>query len=93
MLSALHRIAFALFIGAALAVPANIARAQNFPERPIRLIVAFTAGGATDVLARQIANDLKDALGQPIVVENRPGANGLIGWTHVATSEPDGYTC
>jgi tripartite-type tricarboxylate transporter receptor subunit TctC len=96
MLSVLHRcrIAFALvlLIGIALAVPATIARAQNFPERPIRLIVAFTPGGATDVLARQIANDLKEALGQPVVVDNRPGANGLIGWTHVATSEPDGYT-
>jgi tripartite-type tricarboxylate transporter receptor subunit TctC len=94
MLSVLHRLAFALalIIGTALAIPADVARAQNFPERPIRLIVAFSAGGATDVLARQIANDLKDALGQPVVVENRPGANGLIGWTHVATSEPDGYT-
>jgi tripartite-type tricarboxylate transporter receptor subunit TctC len=92
-MSVLHRIAFALvFIGAALAVPAAIAQAQNFPERPIRLIVAFTAGGATDVMSRQIANDLKEALGQAVVVENRPGANGLIGWTHVATSEPDGHT-
>ncbi len=68
------------------------AGANAFPERPIRLVVAFTPGGATDVLARQIANDLKEALGQPVVVENRPGANGLIAWTHVATSEPDGYT-
>ena len=96
MLSVLHRcrIAFALVLsfGAALAVPASVVRAQNYPERPIRLIVAFTPGGATDVLARQIANDLKEALGQPVVVDNRPGANGLIGWTHVATSEPDGYT-
>ena len=94
MLSVLHRIAFALvlLIGTALVAPVNFALAQNFPERPIRLIVAFSAGGATDVLSRQIANDLKDALGQPVVVENRPGANGLIGWTHVATSEPDGYT-
>ena len=92
-MSVLHRIAFALvFISTALAVPATIAQAQNFPERPIRLIVAFTAGGATDVMSRQIANDLKEALGQAVVVENRPGANGLIGWTHVATSEPDGHT-
>jgi tripartite-type tricarboxylate transporter receptor subunit TctC len=93
-MSVLHRITLALVvsISAALAVPAAIAQAQNFPERPIRLIVAFTAGGATDVMSRQIANDLKEALGQAVVVENRPGANGLIGWTHVATSEPDGYT-
>src|SRR5215470_16860730 len=96
MLPVLHccRIIFALALclSAAPVVSGNVARAQNYPERPIRLIVAFTPGGATDVMSRQIANDLKEALGQPVVVDNRPGANGLIGWTHVATSEPDGYT-
>jgi tripartite-type tricarboxylate transporter receptor subunit TctC len=76
----------------ALIAPAAVAQAQTFPERPIRLIVAFSPGGATDVLARQIANDLREAIGQPVVVENRPGANGLIAWTHVAASDPDGYT-
>jgi len=55
-------------------------------------VVAFVAGGATDTLARQISNDLKEALGQPVVVENRPGANGYLAWTHVASAEPDGYT-
>jgi tripartite-type tricarboxylate transporter receptor subunit TctC len=71
------------------------AAAQNpssYPDRPIRLVVAFVAGGATDTLARQISNDLKEALGQSVVVENRPGANGYLAWNHVATSEPDGYT-
>jgi tripartite-type tricarboxylate transporter receptor subunit TctC len=58
----------------------------------VRLIVAFVPGGATDTLARQISNDLKDALGQPVIVENRPGANGYLAWNHVASSEPDGYT-
>jgi tripartite-type tricarboxylate transporter receptor subunit TctC len=83
----------ALMLVLAFVTTASVAQAQgNFPERPIRLIVAFTPGGATDVLARQIANDLKEAIGQPVVVENRPGANGQIAWTHVATSEPDGYT-
>jgi tripartite-type tricarboxylate transporter receptor subunit TctC len=70
-------------------------QAQNpsaYPDRPIRLIVAFVPGGATDTLARQISNDLKEALGQSIVVENRPGAGGYIAWSHVATSDPDGYT-
>jgi len=66
--------------------------AQSYPDRPIRLVVAFVAGGATDTLARQISNDLKEALGQAIVVENRPGANGYLAWNHVATAEPDGYT-
>jgi tripartite-type tricarboxylate transporter receptor subunit TctC len=65
---------------------------SSYPDRPIRLVVAFVAGGATDTLARQISNDLKEALGQPIVVENRPGANGYLAWNHVAASEPDGYT-
>lgn len=82
-------------IGCAFAVvtTASAARAQApFPDRPIRLIVAFTPGGATDVIARQLANDLKETIGQPVVVENRPGANGQIAWTHVAGSDPDGYT-
>ena len=94
MLPVLHRcriaFAFILSFGAALAIPATIARAQNYPERPIRLIVAFTPGGATDVLARQIANDLKEALGQPIVIENRPGASGTLGPAQMAaTGKPD----
>src|SRR5215467_9868039 len=77
---------------AALPVTSRFAFAQAYPSRPIRLIVAFVPGGATDTLARQISNDLKEALGQPVVVENRPGANGYLAWNHVATSEPDGHT-
>jgi tripartite-type tricarboxylate transporter receptor subunit TctC len=72
-----------------------LARAENpsaYPDRPIRLVVAFVPGGATDTLARQISNDLKEALGQSVVIENRPGAGGYIAWSHVATSDPDGYT-
>jgi tripartite-type tricarboxylate transporter receptor subunit TctC len=79
---------------ALLAAPGSTA-AQSpapYPDRPIRLVVAFVAGGATDTLARQISNELKEALGQPVVVENRPGANGYLAWNHVAGSEPDGYT-
>jgi tripartite-type tricarboxylate transporter receptor subunit TctC len=78
----------------AAAIPAvsRTALAQAFPSRPIRLVVAFVPGGATDTLARQISNDLKEALGQPVVIENRPGANGYLAWNHVATSEPDGHT-
>src|SRR6202163_3186330 len=76
----------------ALPVLSRLARAQTYPVRPVRLVVAFVAGGATDTLARLISNDLKEALGQPIVVENRPGANGYLAWNHVASAEPDGYT-
>jgi tripartite-type tricarboxylate transporter receptor subunit TctC len=65
---------------------------QSYPDRPIRLVVAFVPGGATDTLARQISNDLKEALGQAVVVENRPGASGYLAWNHVASAEPDGYT-
>ena len=77
---------------AAVPVLSRVARAQTYPARPVRLIVAFVPGGATDTLARQISNDLKEALGQPIIVENRPGANGYLAWNHVAAAEPDGYT-
>src|SRR5215467_7400167 len=77
---------------AALPALSSIADAQNYPSRPVRLVVAFVPGGATDTLARQISNDLKEALGQTVVIENRPGAGGYIAWSHVATSDPDGYT-
>jgi tripartite-type tricarboxylate transporter receptor subunit TctC len=80
-------------VGAAvLPLLSPVAGAQIYPVRPLHLVVAFVPGGATDTLARQISNDLKEALGQPVVVENRPGANGYLAWNHVATAEPDGYT-
>src|SRR6187402_540670 len=63
-----------------------------YPDKPIHFIVAFVPGGATDTFARQISNDLQQALGQPVVVENRPGAGGYIAWNHVASADPDGYT-
>jgi tripartite-type tricarboxylate transporter receptor subunit TctC len=92
-MSVLRRCRLAVMLALVLVSASSAAHAQTpFPERPIRLVVAFTPGGATDVVARQIANDLKDAIGQPVVVENRPGANGQIAWSHVAGSEPDGYT-
>ena len=82
------------FIAAALAavLAAGGAAAQDYPNRPIRLVVAFAAGGTTDFVARQLAERAKASLGQSIVVENKPGANGAIGAEYVAKSEPDGYT-
>ncbi len=68
------------------------AQAQTYPDRPIHLIVAFVPGGATDTMARQIQQDLSEALGQPVVVENRPGGSGYIAWNYVANARPDGYT-
>src|SRR5262249_18925256 len=80
-------------ITAVVLLAATVAQAQtSYPERPIHLVVAFVAGGATDTGARQIANDLKEVVGQTVVGANRPGANGYLAWTHRAGSEADGYT-
>jgi tripartite-type tricarboxylate transporter receptor subunit TctC len=66
--------------------------AQDYPTRPIRIIVPFGAGGPADVAARLIGNILQESLGQPMVIENRPGAGGVIGTLEAARSAPDGYT-
>src|SRR5262245_33433802 len=79
-------------IACSIAIAAAAQAQGQFPDRPVRLVVAFVPGGATDTLARQISQDLKEALGQSVVVENRPGANGYLAWNHVASSDPDGYT-
>lgn len=68
------------------------ARAQSWPTRPIRLIVGFSAGGPTDVIARVIAQEMTNFLGQPVVVENRSGANSMIAIETLVRAAPDGYT-
>ncbi len=77
---------------AATAVFAASAFAQSYPERPVRLIVAFTPGGTTDITARLIADKMHDTLGAVVAVENKPGANGAVAAQYVAQSDPDGYT-
>ena len=67
------------------------ATAQTFPSRPIRVVIAFPAGGPTDFVGRLLADKLKDTLGQ-VIIENKPGANGAIGADSVAKAEPDGHT-
>ena len=71
-------------------VPA--ARAQSWPSRPVRLVVPFPPGGTTDAVSRLVATEIAKTLGQPVVVENKPGAGTVIGVDHVAKSAPDGYT-
>ena len=68
------------------------ALAQTYPSRPIRMIVPIGAGGLTDIVARAVAERLEKRLGQPIVIENKPGADTVLGTTLVARAEPDGYT-
>ena len=76
-----------------LPLPAHAAApAGNFPQRPIRLIIGFPPGGATDLVGRLLADKLAERLGQQVVVDNRSGASGIVGARIVATSQPDGYT-
>ena len=76
----------------ACAFSVAVASAQPFPSKPVRIINPFAPGGATDIIARQMAQKLTEAWGQPVVVENRAGASGAIGVEIVAKSPPDGYT-
>jgi tripartite-type tricarboxylate transporter receptor subunit TctC len=71
---------------------APLAQAQEFPNRPVRIVVAFPAGGPTDFVGRLIADKMSAVLGQRVFIENRPGANGTVGGANVAQSEPDGYS-
>jgi tripartite-type tricarboxylate transporter receptor subunit TctC len=87
--SAWRRAAFALV---ALCLLCAHADAQTWPDKPVKLIVNFPPGGVADTLARSIAPTISEAIKQPVVVENRPGANGSIGADVVAKSAPDGYT-
>jgi tripartite-type tricarboxylate transporter receptor subunit TctC len=86
-------LALAMTLSVAFAPSAQAqAQAQDYPTRPVRLIVAFTAGGTADRTARLIAAKMESTLGQPVAVENKPGGNGAVAAQYVAQSEPDGYT-
>src|SRR6266704_1428837 len=80
------------FFVALVLCAAGVAAQERYPQKPLRIVVPFAAGGSTDIFARLIGERLSGALGQPVVIENRPGAAGNIGAEAVARSTPDGYT-
>ena len=71
---------------------ATMTRADSYPSKPIQLVVGYAAGGSTDIIARIVGQQLSEALGQPVVIENRPGAGATVASAQVARAEPDGYT-
>jgi tripartite-type tricarboxylate transporter receptor subunit TctC len=81
-----------LFVWVGTAALAQAEPAGGYPERPVRLLLPFGAGGGSDTIARVIAAKMRDSLGQPMIVENRPGAQGIIAAESVRTAPPDGYT-
>ena len=85
----MRRFGFAL---ALVLVTATSALAQNYPNRPVRIVVPFPAGGGVDTMARIIGNKLSERIGQPVLIEHRPGAGGTLGADAVAKAAPDGYT-
>src|SRR5215831_6533408 len=80
-----------LCVAACLAL-AQLACAQEYPARPVRLVVPFPPGGSVDVVARALSPKLSERLGQQVVIENKSGASGIIGTEAVAHAKPDGYT-
>ncbi|WP_427306022.1 tripartite tricarboxylate transporter substrate binding protein [Cupriavidus sp. H39] len=84
-------LSLSLFAGLAAALPA-MAQGDAYPNRPIRVVVPYTPGGVSDTVTRLVMLKLAERIGQPVVVENRPGANGMIGSDNIAKSAPDGYS-
>src|SRR6059058_3451830 len=82
----------ASIVGAALLVICSSALGQAWPAKPIKYIVPFAPGGTTDILGRMVASGLAPVLGQPVVVENKPGQAGSLGSAELARAAPDGYT-
>lgn len=93
MFSPNRRLTLKLVAAAAMTTPlTTLAQAQQYPNQPIRMLIGFSAGGTTDVIGRLIGRELSEQLGQSVVVENHPGASGIIAGGLVAKAKPDGYT-
>jgi tripartite-type tricarboxylate transporter receptor subunit TctC len=93
MMDAASRLVLGALAGLLVATAAHGAEpVENFPSRPIHIVLPFTPGGGTDVIARKLAPGMAQRLGQPVVIENKPGGNARIGANFVAKAEPDGYT-
>jgi tripartite-type tricarboxylate transporter receptor subunit TctC len=86
------RLAVAGLIAGAMVAVSTAASAQTFPNKPVRIVIAFPAGGSIDTLGRILAQKLAEAWGQNVVIENRPGAGGNLGAAAAAQAAPDGYT-
>ncbi len=83
---------FAGALGAALLFAASAATAEDWPTRPIRVISPFPAGSASDTVSRVVLDSVSQLVGQPMVIETKPGAGGIVGFADVAKADPDGYT-
>src|SRR5688572_20471611 len=88
----IERLVWLLCVIALCTAPALATAGESFPSRPVRLVIPAGAGGVTDILGRVIASKLTESLGQQVIVDNRPGASGIVGSQIVAKSAPDGYT-
>lgn len=88
----LGRLGAVLGLAAAMVAPFGIRAADGFPDKPVRIVVPYAAGGGVDIVTRLITQKMSDELKQPVIVDNRPGAATNIGMEHVARSAPDGYT-
>jgi tripartite-type tricarboxylate transporter receptor subunit TctC len=86
------RVRRALLLAACACTVAGAALADDYPSRPIKFIVPFSPGGSSDIVARLLAKDAEKAIGQPFVIENKPGAAAMIGLNELVQARPDGYT-